>query len=182
MPNESAQTLGQRIDAVLEPLYAEAEQHRATIAAVTQQQQALQAQIDSATQGLAQIESRMVEVVRSLAEREPIIAAVVGQNAATDGCTVSTSQPYVAAESVIEPKPIEAVPSLTVEDLLLEPEASSIELDPKADAQAVGEAAALLDALPDEPAPLPKPEIDLAAAAERAAAAAKQLRDKAAAK
>ena len=81
MTKSQAQTLGQRIDSVLGPLYEEAEQHRATIELVKEQQAKLQEQVDAAEQGLSQIESRMAEVVRALAQEEPVIAAVVGGSA-----------------------------------------------------------------------------------------------------
>lgn len=232
MSNESDQTLGQKIDAVLEPLYAEAEQHRATIALVSEQQQALQVQIDSANVGLAQIESRMAEVVRSLAAQEPVIAAVVGEASVSADQAPATEAPAAMVEpaptqlsapapsSELEqelepepaPEPEDAAPPTPASDadvieaamapsdeVVSTPtpatsaaqaassqpatdglEETTIELDPAADAEAVGEAAALLDALPSDAEP--EPEVDLAAAAERAAAAAKQLRDKAATK
>ena len=197
MSNESPQTLGQKIDAVLEPLYLEAEQYRQTIAQVTAQREALQEQIDQAQQGLGQIESRMAQVVRELAQQEPVIAAVVGQRPApiyTDQpdqpATPSTATPEAINEEspqapAEEPEqPTEqtepqaeaqgAAPASS-DDAFIEEE-PYIELDPEADAQTVGEAASLLG---DPPAPADQP-VGLAEAAQRAAAAAKQLRDKAA--
>lgn len=231
-------TLGQRIDALLEPLYAEADQHRATIALVKEQQLKLQEQIDAAEHGLNQIETRMAEVVRAMAGQEPVIAAVVGGTSTPNPSHPSAApiapeseppseptaaavptqsaepladiapqtpgeavQPQAtAAEVEVEveagevqadpaPAPAQAIASPTdapVADELKIADAPEIELDPVADAAAVDEAAALLDLPPAEQAPdrsaSEAPKIDLAAAAERAAAAAKQLREKAAAK
>lgn len=160
MSNESAQTLGQRIDAVLEPLYAEAEQHRETIAQVTVQQNAIQKKMDAAKQGLSQIESRMAEVVRAMAQQEPVIAAVVGDASApvqTQGQSVAAAQPVEQAQ------PAEQKQEQTQQTPTVDP-------DPVAD-----EAAALLDA----PPAVAEPQVDLADAAERAATAAKMLRDQA---
>lgn len=212
MPNEATPTLGQRIDAVLEPLYLEAEQLRQTIFQVTAQQQALQEQIDQTEQGLGQIESRMAQVVRELARQEPIIAAVVGQApaAADEPAAVPVVEPVIepAAPSIESTAPAEAPTPAPVtepapdvqaqiphqaqpevqaantniaeddDDDAFFQEKPSIELDPEADAAAVDAAAALLDEAPAQAAP----KVDLAAAAQRAAAAARQLRDKAATK
>lgn len=211
MPNEATPTLGQRIDAVLEPLYLEAEQLRQTILQATAQQQALQEQIDQAEQGLGQIESRMAQVVRELARQEPIIAAVVGQApaATVEPAAVPVVEPVVepaapsiestAPDEALAPTPVaepapevqaetqpetqtetQTATSASVEDTddAFFQEKPNIELDPKADAAAVDAAAALLDEAPAQAAP----KVDLAAAAQRAAAAARQLRDKAATK
>ena len=198
MPNEAQQTLGQRIDAVLEPLYLEAEQYRQTIAQVTEQKRALQEQIDQAEQGLGQIESRMAQVVRELARQEPVIAAMVGQapDTAPAEAEEPTAQHPAAAEAkaqapaethaaqapapaaASEPEPQAETPAATtIDDDAFYEEEPYIELDPEADAETVGEAAALLDTPPADE----EPKANLAAAAERAAAAAKQLRDKASA-
>ncbi|MEM6259743.1 MAG: hypothetical protein AAGI37_15815 [Planctomycetota bacterium] len=180
MSNTKTPTLGQRIDEVLEPLYAEAEQHRATIALVKQQQQSLQEQLDDATQGLGEIESRMAEVVRSLAQQEPVIAAVCGQTAAagaTENTAAVTEAPVepaaviVEAEPEAEPETDAPVPEPQVEttaiEEAIEPEPApvaqtpepidppadgepAIELDAVADAAAVDEAAALLDGPPEQ--------------------------------
>ena len=96
MSKSKSPTLGQKIDAVLEPLYAEAEQHRATIALAKEQQEKLQQQIDDAEQGLGQIESRMAEVVRAMAQQEPVIAAVLGE---TPAAVAATLPPVPAAPS-----------------------------------------------------------------------------------
>ena len=223
MTKSQARTLGQKIDAVLEPLYEEAEQHRATIALMREQQAKLQQQVDAAEEGLSKIESRMAEVVRAMAQEEPVIAAVVGGSAQAPAIPqpTETIDAAAATEPVVEDEPAVEIaeapePEATfVEDAApvadeateeateeAEPEAMpeaatqvveepgseqdeqetpTIELDPVADAAAVDEAAAMLDALP-EPTPEPEPEpakIDLTAAAERAAAAAKLLREKA---
>lgn len=203
MSTEPTQTLGQRIDALLEPLYAEAEQYRATIAEVAEQQQALQQKKDAANEGLGQIESRMAEVVRAMAQQDPVIAAVVGDAAqaveaeaepveqaqpspAQDEpeapqvqAQVESTEPQAQAEAEAEDEPESDSEPVGQADAT-EQEAPAVELDPAADAQVVDEAAALLDAEPAEAEA--EPEVDLAAAAERAAAAAKQLREKAAAK
>ena len=108
MSNEANQTLGQRIDAVLEPLYLEADQYRQTIAQVTVQKNELQQQIEQAEQGLGQIESRMVEVVRALAQKDPVIAAVVGQSPAP-----STAEPPAPPA---EPQQAPAEPGTEVQE------------------------------------------------------------------
>lgn len=221
MPKPQSHTLGQRIDAVLEPLYTEAQQHRATIELIKEQQQKLQEQVFAAEQGLGLIESRMAEVLREMAQEEPVIAAVVGaspqtietakasDNADTTGAAevIEAAIPaepkpkpkpepaeQVAAEAQAQPPPPIEAPAPPVAQVNAEPEPApvaeapadsdevdmpEIELDPEADAEAVGEAASLLEG---PPAPAEEaPKVDLAAAAERAAAAAKQLREKAAA-
>jgi hypothetical protein len=189
MSNEATPTLGQRIDAVLDPLYLEAEQYRQTIAQVTEQKRALQEQIEQAEQGLGKVESRMAQVVRELAKQEPVIAAVVGQTPDTVADEVAapaepTKDDTEAQEATAETPAAEPTPQPQAEttantsaneDDFFEEE-PHIELDPEADAETVGEAAALLDEAPAQE----KPKVDLAAAAERAAAAAKQLREKAA--
>lgn len=172
MSENSTPTLGQKIDAVLEPLYAEAEQHRETIAKVTQQQAALQAQINAATMGLGEIESRMAEVVRQMAQQEPVIAAALGQQAPPVQAVASPAEPPAAEqaptsstvdpEPAAEPEPVtESEPAAEVEPPTPSPveaqvadetkaEAPTIELDPSADTGVVDEAAALLDAPPAE--------------------------------
>ena len=162
-------TLGQRIDEVLEPLYSEAEQHREAIAQAQATLQAAQQQFDQATQGLAEVESRMTEVVRSLAQQEPVLAAVLGS--AAESTATATEQ---AADAPAE----------------VEPDTVPTDLDPEIDAAMTDEAAALLDAEPDsdggesdsiqaDDAAEEAPPADITAAAERAAAAAKQLRENA---
>eukprot|EP00752_Nemacystus_decipiens_P015212 g13545.t1 len=188
MSQDPAPTLGQRIDAVLEPLYAEAEQHRQTIAEVSQQQQALQEQLAAAQEGLGQIESRMAEVVRAMAQQEPVIAAVVGDaGSVAEPASVAASAPVEPSaietdESVATPPAAEQAPEQGVSAEEPEFETPTVELDPDADAETVGEAAALLDAPPADPAGTAEsgPKVDLTAAAERAAAAAKKLRQEAA--
>lgn len=101
----SSQTLGQRIDAVLQPLYTEAEQHRSTLDLIGAQMSALQEQADAANAGLEQIESRMAEVVRALAQKEPVIAAVLGSPA--DLVAVETREPTTAPEAPT-PAPVPA--------------------------------------------------------------------------
>lgn len=224
MPQVLAPTLGQKIDAVLEPLYAEAEQYHTTLTEVAQQQAALQAQHDAAIRGLGEIESRMAQVVRAMAQQEPVIAAVIEQGSPEDivgqpEMVVAPVAEQAPASPVPEPAleveqasapPVASAPALSASDPVQaqvpelaaqgnveaepEPEAEipPVELDPQADAQAVHEVAALLDAplteaavqTADQSQPVepvePKPEVDLAAAAERAAAAAQKLREKAA--
>jgi len=158
-------TLGQRIDEVLEPLYSEAEQHRESITQAKAALQAAQQQVDDATQGLAKVESRMTEVVRSLAQQEPVLAAVLGS--ATPSAAAA-SEPATDAQADDEP---ETVPTV---------------LDPEIDAAMTDDTAAMLDADPDSAAGESDstqeedvPPADITAAAERAAAAAKQLRENA---
>lgn len=97
-------TLGQRIDAVLQPLYDEAEQHRATLDEVKTQMAALKQKAEAARSGLAQIESRMATVVRSLAEQEPVIAAMVSPTGDPPSAPASTPSP-ASSEPPVAPEP-----------------------------------------------------------------------------
>lgn len=197
----SATTLGQRIDAVLQPLYTEADQHRATLEQAKSQIAALQQQIDTASQGLEQIESRMIEVVRSLASQEPVLSAAMAnddQAAVAAAPPVSAQTPDtpvvpdpdpVAAEPAVQtpaPEPAPAAAPAPEPIAASEPaaaeatDAAEVELGSEEDKAMVAEAASLLEApveAAEEPAATPP---DIAAAAERAAAAAKQLKDQAA--
>lgn len=200
------QTLGQRIDAVLSPLYAEAEQHRAALEQAKTQIKALQQQVDTATQGLAGIEDKMAEVVRSLASQDPVLAAVVGAPAPAGSVATSSPAPGTSppsAEPVSPPAtPTESQSATDAADIVAaattpappaqpaadeptgEPEPVPLDLDPEADQAMVDEASELLAGTPagtdEEQAPAaPTPPPDIAAAAERAAAAAKQLQEKA---
>ena len=212
MSDSTPQTLGQRIDAVLNPLYSEAEQHRAALAQAEEKREAIQQEIDTATQGLAQVESRMAEVVRSLAGHEPVLAAVLGTRdngeateaapaaIATEAEQAAQSEPAPEPET---PKPAppkvetpKAVAASVESSHLSEPEAVPLNLDPEVDAAMVDEAAALLDSFDEDELDSTPSDVaqgqtasaqhvadlppDITAAAERAAAAAKQLRDKAA--
>ncbi|MEM9346488.1 MAG: hypothetical protein AAGB26_07715 [Planctomycetota bacterium] len=184
MSNPKTPTLGQRIDEVLEPLYAEAEQHRATIALVKQQQQSLQEQLDDATQGLGEIESRMAEVVRSLAQQEPVIAAVCGQTAAASTIE-GTATPVeaiagpaaVTVEAEAEGEPATEAPApqpdaepTPIQDTAeaAEPEPASIEeaTEPEPVAETPGQAVAPTD---EEPTIEHDPVADAAAVNEAAA-------------
>jgi len=217
----SLKTLGQRIDAVLQPLYTEGEQHRTTLNLIKAQIKSLEEQADAAMAGLAQIESRMAQVVCSLAEHEPIIAAVVtGQTQ-----TPATPPPAAAAPTATPtPQPIaipatpEPVAAAAPEPVAVKPAASVVaegervplDLDPEVDEAMVKEASSLLageavgqtsdadevqaadepqaaDEAQDEGEAEAEPELaiassaptSIAAVAERAAAAAKELREKA---
>lgn len=219
-------TLGQRIDAVLGPLYAEAEQHRAAIEQTRSQIQTLQQQAESATQGLARLEGQMAEVVRSLANQDPVLAAVVGGAVTPAESSVAPAGPTTTPDSApstsgsisdtptlphesettptatdvteLKPEPtIDAQPAATTvtplapdttelatgtdvpinseSDPDTEPETVPLDLDPETDQAMVEEAADLLAAAPADP-----PPADIAAVAERAAQAAKQIKQQAA--
>ena len=126
--SSTPQTLGQRIDAVLNPLYQEAEKHRASLNEAQQQIATLQQQVSDATAGLQQIESRMVEVVRSLAEQDPVLAAVVSGDAMD---TVIPAEP--AAEATPSPAE-EAVAEAPAETPTPEPAAPTVEAAPATEA------------------------------------------------
>jgi hypothetical protein len=153
MTKSQAQTLGQRIDTLLEPLYEEAEQHRATIAIVKEQQDKLQQQIDAAEAGLSQIETRMAEVVRAMAQEDPVIAAVVGESSAA----LQTPEPTKLAQTidatpVTEPAATPQMPPAPEPEAAAEPEP-----EPEAETEpAVAEPVAVAA----EPEPQQETEVD----------------------
>jgi len=71
-------TLGQRIDALIEPLNAQAEQHRAALQQARVQIQQVKQQIDHSEQSLREIEQQMVAVLHALAAEEPMLAKAMG--------------------------------------------------------------------------------------------------------
>ena len=71
-------TLGQRIDALLGPLDAEAQAFREAITGGRAQLAQMQARIDQAEQALAGIEGKMIRVLQSLAAEEPMLALAMG--------------------------------------------------------------------------------------------------------
>ncbi|MEM1354541.1 MAG: hypothetical protein AAGH88_06625 [Planctomycetota bacterium] len=75
-------TLGQKIDALLNPLYEESDQHRRNIDLGRAKIAELESGITQSLKILQQIEGRMVAVLHSLASEEPILAAAFGDNAA----------------------------------------------------------------------------------------------------
>lgn len=207
------QTLGQRIDAVLAPLYAEAEQHRAALDQAKTQIEALQCQVASATQGLAKIERRMVDLVRALANQDPVVAAVFGGSSSAEissepaddaqamalagTATVVEEAQAVAqqgqaaqeeqVEQAVEADDTDLIAGLTpaspAASTLADAEPEPTDLDPATDQAMIDEASALLASPPVLPVssatkPLSAPA-DIAAVAERAAAAAALLRQRA---
>lgn len=71
-------TLGQKIDALLEPMYEEAERHRGFIKLGQAKIAELESGLAESQSALAQIEERMVQVLRSLAAEEPVLATALG--------------------------------------------------------------------------------------------------------
>lgn len=187
MPNKATpKTLGQRIDDVLQPLYEEADEHRATLELIRSQIVSLQEQADAATAGLEQVESRMAEVVRTLATQEPVLAAVVGGKGAAPtqaapesvagptpdaapAAPAAPAQPTAEAEPETEPEPaaepVAQTPAEPVSEVASEPDT-----EPQPEPEPVAETAAAPNTpevpgkpAPDEPVPLDlDPEVDQA--------------------
>jgi len=217
--SRSNKTLGQRIDAVLQPLYEEADQHRASLDLIKAQMQSLQEQADQANAGLALIESRMAEVVRALATQEPVIAAAFSSAPATKQAETtpapaakSSPAPAAVALPASTPAPAAVVAPVIEPATVALSEVVPLDLEPEIDQAMVDEASQLLASAPsdqaepevesaaaalqspsaqdpaeesveglaDETVAVEAPPVDIASVAQRAAAAAKLLREKSA--
>lgn len=179
---KSTGTLGQKIDALLNPLYEESEQHRRHIELGRAKIAELEAGVAESLKSLEQIESRMVAVLRSLASDEPILAAALGTSPAQT--SAATPAPAAAPKVSTPPAPVaQAAPAPAPVPAAVK----SVASPPTADDEdpMVAQVAALLaeaEKAYAKPAPAaPAPPANLSDAAARAQAAAEKLKQQTAA-
>lgn len=202
MPEPTTKTtLGQKIDALLEPMYEEAERHRGFIKLGQAKIAELESGLAESQSALAQIEDRMVQVLQSLAAEEPVLATALGggrlpgpaKQDALNSTPTPPAAPAAAATPVVAsttPAAPESPPPASIPGA--EPPASAqaiVEPDPNPetlllpiepeldDATAMDEISAMLAAPPQEAeATAPEQEtVTMEDAAARAAEAADKL-------